>query len=856
MLDYNPDKKLSEYAASDVSVVLKELGSSEKGLASSEAEKRIREYGCNVFAKKKKLGLLLEILSHFKNPFIIILIVATIVSAYFGQVVDAIIIGIMILLSIGLDFFLEHNAEKAAEKLKERVKTKTIVVRNGERKEMPINELCIGDIIEVSAGSLIPADARIIRSKDFFVNQSSLTGESFPVEKSSQTLGIKELSLTDMSNMLFLGTNVISGSATAVVVKIGSSTEFGKIAKSLVSAEVETEFNRGIKSFGYLITKTIIFLVLFIFLANSLIKHNFLESFMFAIAVAVGLTPELLPMIMSINMAKGSLKMAEKGVIVKKLNSIPNLGSMDVLCTDKTGTLTEDKIQLVKFTDAFGKESHAVLEFAYLNSFHQTGIKNPLDEAVLDFKHENVREKIALYKKIDEVPFDFVRRKMSVIVSKSKRAYIITKGAPENVFKSCKYYHFKGKRVTLNARVLKRIKEQYYDFSKQGYRVLAVAVKQMASGSKRHDRAYTWNDECDLELMGFVAFFDPPKPDAGEMVKELEKAGIEVKILTGDNELVTKKICEEIGLNIKGVLLGQEIDTMDDDALKVRVEQTTIFARFSPEQKTRVIQALRKNNHIVGYMGDGINDAPSLKAADIGISVDSAVDVAKESADMILTQKSFEVLKNGVLEGRRTFGNTMKYIMMGLSSNFGNMFSVAPAVLFLPFLPMLPVQILLNNFIYDFSQITIPADNVDEEFIQKPKRWNMKFIKMFMILLGPISSVFDIITFILLFFVFKVTPAQFQTGWFIESIATQTLVIHVIRTKKIPFIQSTANWKLLLTSISCVVLAWIIPFTPIGEFFRFQPLPLHIMLAIVGLVVVYLVLVEFAKRLFYTKYDF
>jgi Mg2+-importing ATPase len=842
------DKPLNYYANTDADKVLHELGVFKNGLSSAQAQSRIKEYGYNVLAEKKKLGVFLEVLHHFRSPLVIILLVATAVSAYFGQVLDATIIGIMILLSLGLDFFLEHNANKAAEKLKERVKTKAMVIRDGRKQEIRIDELCIGDIIELCAGSLVPADLKVIHSTDFFVNQSSLTGESFPVEKTASTIEAKELALTDMHNILFFGTNVISGSATAVVVRTGSSTEFGKIAKSLASANVETDFDRGIRSFGYLIMKAILFLVLFIFLFNSLIKGDILESFLFSLAVAVGLTPELLPMIMSVTMAKGSLKMADKGVIVKKLSSIPNFGSMDVLCTDKTGTLTEDKIQLVKYTDVFGKDSEQVLEYAYVNSFYQTGIKNPLDAAVLEFKHE----KISSYKKIDEIPFDFLRRKMSVIVSKSKSTYLITKGAPEEVFKSSKYYHYKGKRVALRSKALKKIKEQYDKFSKQGYRVLAVAIKQVRASRK----PYTKADESELELIGFVAFLDPPKKEVGELVKELAHAGIEVKILTGDNELVTKKICEEIGLRIKGVLLGQDIVSMDDEALRVLVEKSTIFARFSPDQKNRVIQALRKNNHIVGYLGDGINDAPSLKTCDIGISVDSAVDVAKESADIILTQKSLEVLKQGVLEGRKTFGNTMKYIMMGLSSNFGNMFSVAPAILFLPFLPMLPMQILLNNFIYDCAQITIPSDNVDKEFIQKPKRWNMKFIKMFMILIGPISSVFDILTFLMLFFVFKVSPGQFQTGWFMESIATQTLVIHVIRTKKIPFIKSKPSQNLFFSSVFCVAVAWIIPYTFIGEFFKFKPLPWTILLAIIGLVAVYLVLVEFGKRLFYKKYDF
>lgn len=842
------------YVTSDVNNVFYQLDSSENGLSENEASSRLRTYGLNSLAKRKKLLAVFEILHHLKSPLILILILATLVSAYFGEVVDALIIGIMILLSVALDFYLEHDAQKAAEKLKERVKTMATVIRNGEKKEIKVEELCIGDIIELNAGSLVPADARVITAKDFFVNQSSLTGESFPVEKTANAISAKELSIADMHNIVFFGTNVISGSANAVIVNTGINTEFGKIAKSLASPRQETDFEHGIRSFGYLIMRVILFIVLFIFFFNSLVKGNVLESFMFAVAVAVGLTPELLPMIMSISTAKGSLKMADKGVIVKKLSSIPNFGSMDILCTDKTGTLTEDKISLVKYTDVQGKDSDMVLEFAYVNSFNQTGIRNQLDQAILEFRQNNVHEKLPLYKKIDEAPFDFVRKKMSVIVSKSKSIYLITKGAPEEIFKSCKYFRSNGKRKVLDAKALKKVKNQYYKFSNQGYRVLAVAVKQMRL--ERKPRTYTKNDECDMDLLGFVSFLDPPKKDVESVVKALEMAGVEIKILTGDNELVTMRICEEIGLRVKGVLLGQEISQMDDDALKVRVESTTIFARFSPDQKNRVIRALRKNNHVVGYLGDGINDAPSLKNSDIGVSVDSAVDVAKESADIILTQKNLEVLKQGVFEGRKTFGNTIKYIMMGLSSNFGNMLSVAVAVLFLPFLPMLPIQILLNNFIYDCSQITIPSDNVDEDFIQKPKRWNMKFIKSFMMLLGPVSSLFDILTFLLLFFVFKVSPAMFQTGWFIESIATQTLVIHVIRTKKTPFVQSKPAQNLFFSSVFAVAVAWLIPYTIIGGFFKFEPLPWYILLTIIILVIIYLSLVEFVKKLFYKKYDF
>lgn len=839
---------LEYYAANDIAAIFKKVDSSPNGLSASEAGSRLKQYGYNLIAEKKKVGVFLEFISHFKNPLIIILLIAATFSFFFHENIDAIIIGVMILLSVSLDFFLEHHAEKATEKLKERVKTKVTVIRDNEKKEIKAEELCVGDIIELNAGSLVPADARIILAKNFFVNQSSLTGESFPAEKKAAKISSKKLSLADMANMVFMGTNVVSGYANAIIVKIGIDSEFGKIAKKLVSEKEETEFDRGITNFGYLIMKATIFLVLFIFLVNSFIKHNLFESFMFALAIAVGLTPELLPMIMSITMAQGSLKMAKKGVIVKRLSSIPNFGSMDILCTDKTGTLTEDKIKLIRCTDVVGNDSGKVLQYAYLNSFYQTGIKNPLDDAVLEFRHLD----ISGYKKIDEIPYDFVRKRMSVIVKESGKRYIITKGAPEEIFRSSKYYHLNKKRFALAQKDLEKIKKQYYAFSKEGHRVLAVGIKELKSGHK----TYTKNDESGLELFGFVSFLDPPKADAKEVVKELYKVGIEIKIITGDNELVTKKICGEIGLKIKGTLLGSDVNALSDEALRIKVEKTTIFARFSPDQKNRVIIALRANGHVVGYMGDGINDAPSLKTADIGISIDDAVDVAKESSDIILTRKSLRELREGVLEGRKTFGNTIKYIMMGLGSNFGNMFSVAIAILFLPFLPMLPIQILLNNFIYDFSQITIPSDNVDQEFIQKPKRWNINFLIRFMLVFGPISSFFDLLTFFMLYAVFKVPAAYFQTGWFIESIATQTLVIYIVRTKKMPFIQSKASPQLMVSSIACVAFGWILPYTSLGRLFGFEPLPPKILLSVLGIVVLYLFIIEIAKRMFYRKYDF
>lgn len=578
-----------------------------------------------------------------------------------------------------------------------------------------------------------------------------------------------------------------------------------------------------------------ILLVMFIFVINGVFKHNWLEAFMFALAVAVGLTPELLTMIMSVSMARGSEQMARKGAIVKRLMSIPNFGSMDVLCTDKTGTLTQDKIVLVKWTDLDGKPSEQLHEYAYLNSLLQSGIKNPLDDAMIAYGAMEVSH----YQKIDEVPFDFYRKKMSVVVKNGDRQLIIVKGAPEEILKSS---------TPMDTASLKKFKEQYEMLSSDGFKVIAIGARETATGETH----FTKDDERDLQFFGFVSFLDPPKEEALETIQSLLKVGIEVKIITGDNHLVAKKIAGAIGLPVKGIMQGEEMDHLTDDALQVRSVNTTIFARFSPDQKNRVLHAI-KARHTVGYMGDGINDAPSLKMADVGISVNNATDVAKESADIILTDKSLLILRDGVMEGRKTFANTVKYIQMGLSSNFGNMFSMAAAAVFLPFLPMLPTQILLNNFIYDFSQVTIPSDRVDDSFILTPKKWNLKFLKNFMITFGIISSVFDLITFYLFYKVFHTTESQFQTAWFLESLTTQTLVIHFIRTEKIPFIQSTASRPVIMSTLLCVALAWGIPYLPLHEYFKLEPLPLEMLLPIVLLVVFYLVIVEFVKRIFYRR---
>ncbi len=835
---HNTDDSLFPFTTLTEAQAYEKLQSSRQGITTEETDKRRAAAGRNELSSTQQVGIVREFLGHFRSPLVIILLFASAVSFAIGDITNAVIISCIVIISAVLDFFEEKGAHNAAKKLRDTVKNKVRVVRSGKEEEINSEELCPGDIIMLNAGKIVPADGRVTEAKDFFVNQSSLTGESFPKEKGSAALPTLPTSLDAMDNMVLMGTNVVSGSATVLVVKTGMHTQFGKIASKLTLPDQETSFSHGVRQFGYLVMRVTILLVMFIFVINGVFKHNWLEAFMFAMAVAVGLTPELLTMIMSVSMARGSQQMAKRGAIVKRLTSIPNFGSMDVLCTDKTGTLNQDKITVVKCTDLDGQPDAKVKEFAYLNSFYQSGMKNPLDDAMLVYKDVDTSP----YQKLDEVPFDFFRKKMSVVVSRGELHFIITKGAPEEILKSCRQ---------LEPGDLKKFNDQYTALSQDGFKVVAIATREGDTQTTH----YTKDAEQNLKFLGFVSFLDPPKDEAAEAIQSLMKAGIEVKIITGDNHLVAQKIATTIGLPLKGVMHGDEMDHMTDDALQVRAEITTIFARFSPDQKNRVLHAI-KARHTVGYMGDGINDAPSLKMADVGISVNNATDVAKESADIILTDKSLLILKDGVLEGRKTFANTVKYIQMGLSSNFGNMFSMAAAAVFLPFLPMLPTQILLNNFIYDFSQVTIPSDKVDESFIASPKKWNLSFLKSFMITFGIVSSVFDLITFYLFYHVFHTTESQFQTAWFLESLTTQTLVIHLIRTQKIPFIQSTASRSVIISTLLCVVIGWWVPYSPFHHYFKLSPLPAEMVLSILGLVVAYLVIVEFVKRIFYKRYTF
>ncbi|HXK44712.1 MAG TPA: magnesium-translocating P-type ATPase, partial [bacterium] len=788
--------------------VFSRFGTSIKGLSDEEAEQRLQEYGFNELFKPKKRSIVFQIASKFLNPLVIVLLIIAIFSIVFGEIASAILVILMAIGSVSLSFFQEHRAGKEAEKLSEMVRPTATVYRNGITKEIPIREIVPGDIVYLSAGDMVPADLRIVSCKDLFVNQASLTGESFPVEKIAIPVVVANSQPSELKNIAFMGSSIVSGTGLGVVIKTGLATQFGMVSYKLATMTEETNFERGVRSFTWLMIRFMLVLVVIIFFINAMTKGDFLQSFLFALAVSVGLTPEMLPMLVAINLSKGAIAMSRKDVIVKRLSSIQNFGAMDVLCTDKTGTLTLDEIILEIYCDVTREESEEVLYLAYINSCYQTGLKNILDRAVLKYKELQVEQ----YKKIDEIPFDFSRKMMSVVVEIEGKHRLITKGAPEEVFKKCVKYELDGELFDIDPLVLTDLKLEYEHLSAQGFRVLAIAYRDYEIPKE----AYTKNDEVEMVLKGYVAFLDPPKPTAKETIEALRKRGIELKVLTGDNELVTRHICNEVGLDVRNMLTGEHVETMGDNELVDAVKSVTVFSRLSPLQKERIIRALHKNNHTVGYLGDGINDALALKAADVGISVDNAVDIAKESADIILLQKSLTVLEDGVIEGRKTCGNILKYIKMGSSSNFGNMFSMTGASIFLPFLPMLPIQILLNNFLYDISQVAIPSDDVDEEYLNKARPWNIDYIKRFMIVMGPVSSLFDFITFGVLWFIFHSSEQLFHTGWFLESLLTQTLVIHVIRTGKKPFIESKPSPFLIFTSIYIVTVGLFIPFTPLG----------------------------------------
>lgn len=833
-------------ARTPVEALFKSLNTRSSGLTKKEVAQKQKRYGLNQMVSGKEPNIIFQLIKKFINPLTITLLLVATLSSVLGQQVNAVIVVLMAVLSAVLSFIQEHNASKIAKKLVAMIKVTATVLRDGRQVQVVLKDLVPGDIIELSAGKIIPADVRVLTSNHFSVNQSVLTGESFPVDKSDKLSHHHYSSVFDMENLCFMGSSVAGGSATAVVIATGKKTEFGKLSLSLISTKhVDTSFDKGIRSFTFLMIRLIILLVLVIFVANVALKGDSLEAILFALAVAVGLTPEMLPMIVTINLSKGAMKMAKKKVIVKELAAIQNFGAMDVLCTDKTGTLTEDRVALQDHLDSSGKSNEKIFELAYKNSYFQSGMENVLDQAILRHKKLHLSHLTKLY----EIPFDFERRTMSVII-RDQEPELIAKGAPENILRKSKYYYEHGRVLRLSESKHQALMRKYKSLSEDGYRLLAIAYKHVEKKSK-----YSVSDESDLIFAGFVSFLDTPKVTSLAATDKLESLGIQIKILTGDNEFVTRRICEKIEFPIRGLLTSQQIDRMDEAELRLAVKDANIFTRLNPESKVRVIEALRALGHSVGYLGDGINDSPALKAADVGISVNNAADISKETAEIILLEKNLNILANCVEEGRKVFGNTIKYIKMGASSNFGNMFSMAGASFFLPFLPMLPAQILLNNFLYDLSQVALPTDNVDKSYIEKPKPWNIKFLREFILIIGPISSIFDFLTFGLMIWVFKASPALFQTGWFVESLTTQVLVIHIIRTNKVPFIQSKPSKTLLISSLAIVLFGMLIPYTFIGTYFGFAPLPWLFFVLLLAMSVVYLLLVQMVKTLFLKKYS-
>lgn len=819
--------QLLETARADIAGVLKDFGSRLDGLSESEAAARLNQYGSNEIAREKRQSALMRLLSNIKNPLVLLLLALAGLSYLTGDLRATVVILVMVVLGVVLRFFQETRADNAAEKLQAMVSNTATVLRGGKETEISLKLLVPGDIIRLAAGDMVPADVRVFSAKDLFLNQAALTGEALPVEKKADTAPAEIANPLDLPNLCFLGSNVESGAATAVVIHTGNRTYFGSLAASIIGQRQLTSFDKGINKFTWMMIGFIAVMVPAVFLINGLVKHNWLEAFMFAMAVAVGLTPEMLPMIVTVNLSKGALAMSRKNVIVKRLNSIQNFGAMDVLCTDKTGTLTQGKIILEKHLDVYGEPSDKVLHFGYLNSFHHTGLKNLMDQAILD--HEELKEHLKAdvrYKKIDEIPFDFKRRRMSVVVEDATGLNtLICKGAVDEVLDRCTQVEVKGEVIEVLPEHDTKRRQLADDLNAQGFRVVALAYKQMPGASD--EPVYAVKDESELILLGFMAFLDPPKETAVEALKKLQDLNVNVKVLTGDNEIITTYICKQVGMPVENLLLGAQIETMNEADLALAAGTNSVFARLVPAHKERIIRALQSTGHVVGFMGDGINDAPALKAADVGISVDSAVDIAKESSDIILLENSLLVLEQGVLEGRRVFGNIIKYIKMAASSNFGNMFSVVGASAFLPFLPMLPIQVLTNNLLYDFSQTTIPTDQVDDEWLTKPRQWTIDKTLRFILFIGPISSIFDYATFFLMLYVFNSwhNPAMFHTGWFVESLFTQTLIIHVIRTNKIPFIQSRASWQLMLTSLVIVAIGAWLTISPLAGALGFVPLP-------------------------------
>jgi Mg2+-importing ATPase len=851
----------NQYAIPDEEL-LNRLGSSSNGLSSERAARVLEESGPNTVAAGSRTSVLRDLLERCRNPLVIQLFVIAIVSYLMGDTRATVVVGGMVFLSVFLSYIQETRSSRAVEKLQKLVKTTVTVLRDGKETEVPLEEVVPGDVVVLTAGSLIPADLRVLSAKDFFVTQSALTGESMPVEKNADTNQPVGRAAFEFSNACFMGSNALSGSARAVVLATGTHTYYGSLAEKLMSRREATSFDKGVRDFTWLMIHFMVVMVSLTFVIVGLTKGNWAEALLFALAVAVGLTPEMLPMIITVCLSKGALMMARKKVIVKHLHAIQNFGAMDVLCTDKTGTLTQDHVVLERYVDVTNRSSEDVLRYAYMNSFYQTGLRNLLDRAILAHSELDVERNC---RKVDEIPFDFKRRRMSVVIDYEGRHVLICKGAVEEVSAVCENYQVDEDINPLIRLIRDDLMDEYRSLSAEGYRVLAIAYREF----DRAKQTFSVADESELILLGYIAFFDPAKDTSAKAIAALARAGVTVKILTGDNELVTRKVCRDVAMPITKIATGPQLAALDDPAFAREVDEANVLARLTPDQKEKVIKTLRAQGHVVGFLGDGINDVLAMKAADVGISVDTAVDVAKESADIILLEKSLLVLEEGIMEGRKVFGNIIKYIKMGASSNFGNMFSVVGGAYFLPFLPMAPIQVLVNNLLYDFSQIGIPLDNVDQEYLTKPRRWNIRSIRNFMVFIGPISSIFDYATFFLMLYFFGCaafgSPGTsdadkshfenlFHTGWFVESLLTQTLIVHIIRTQRIPFVQSRASKSMLFATLVIMALGVWLPFSPLARFLGFTPLPPVFFLWLAGFLLAYSVLTHIVKMWFIRRF--
>lgn len=842
---------------------LTKLRTTLNGLSTPDTEERQQEFGLNLLAPRHAQSIIGDLVERFKNPLVIQLLIICIVSFLMHDIRSVIVVGAMIVLSVFLAFFQERRSNRAAQALQNLVKTTTIVFRDSAEQQVSVDHIVPGDIIVLAAGSIIPADLRLLNTKDFFVSQSALTGESMPIEKNASVAADKkEVETIALENACFQGSTVVSGTARALVIQTGQRTYLGGISKNLTVAKDKTSFDKGVQSFVWLMVRFMLIMVSFTFLIVGITKHDWIEALLFGLSVAVGLTPEMLPMIMTVCLSKGAIAMSRKKVIVKKLKAIQNFGSMDILCTDKTGTLTQDRVVLEKHVDVTNRESMDVLRYAYMNSYYQTGLRNLIDKAILNHDDLDVERNC---RKVDEIPFDFQRKRMSVVIEYEDTHVLICKGSVEDIYTACESYQIDDEIYPLLDIVKRELLEEYRDLSADGYRVLAVAYREFP----RDKEVFSVADESSLILLGYVAFFDPPKDSSAGAIAALQNSGVTVKVLTGDNDLVTKKVCADVGLPVTRIVTGPQIEKMDEQEFNKALHEASVFARLSPLQKEQIITGLRKNGAIVGFLGDGINDAPAMKAADVGISVDTAVDVAKESADIILLERSLMVLEEGIIEGRKVFANIIKYIKMGASSNFGNMFSVVGGSFFLPFLPMAPIQVLANNLLYDISQTGIPTDNVDEEFIKKPQRWDINSIRKFMFRIGPISSIFDYATYLLMLFFFGciayahqgIMPVHkayfeqlFHTGWFVESLLTQTLIVHIIRTNRIPFFQSSSSAILALSTISIMAIGIALPYSPLAHYLGLVPLPLIYWVWIVGFLAAYATLTHLVKSFVHRKF--